>query len=41
MSEFMIKSKEIITNFLQTVVIIDDEAFLDEDLYRKHEELCF
>lgn len=35
----MIKSKKIITNFLQTVVIIDDEAFLDEELYRKHEEL--
>lgn len=31
MSEFIDSSKEIITNFLQTIVIVDDEAFLDED----------
>ncbi len=31
MSEFMDYSKEVITNFLQTVVIVDDEAFLDEN----------
>lgn len=44
MSEFMNNSKEIITNFLQTVVIIDDEAYLNEacnnDLIdEEHEEL--
>ncbi len=30
MSEFMGYSKDVITDFLQTVVIVDDEAFLDE-----------
>jgi len=30
MSEFMEYSKEVIANFLQTVVIVDDEAFLNE-----------
>ena len=30
MSEFMEYSKGVITDFLQTIVIVDDEAFLDE-----------
>ena len=30
MSDFMEYSKKVITDFLQTVVIVDDEAFLDE-----------
>ena len=39
MSEFIDYSKKIVTNFLQTVVIIDDEAFLDEGLYTQYTEL--